>query len=433
MQVAYSDTGSNWTQPVLAGGPYIINPSLDCTMGCGYRDAQIASDGMGNLALQSSLALYGEVVFRVQMLDGGNTWSQPFQLGPVSDYTFGSTIIGQPAGGFINSWISALQGSSTRFVSSTSGSQVSAWSEPKSISTVYQVNNGGVLLQTGPKEFAVVYVANYNEVDRYAAVVSRFSTVTKTWSSEQLIMVTGEADYLTSDIAATVASDGTVGVAMMSGIESQSSATLSFNTFKGMVIGTKSTPIVANELSTFLSSLSANKNGTFNAVYTGVNAGVKLVTFGKLTTPANLSLPFANGSFSETAVGTTVNGNVFTVAVSGSQGQFIALTRATSPTFTGTPGMKGKAKIGTSLVAKAITFSGIAGFGPTSYQWFSCSRAVPANTLLKPNTCVAIPKATSAKFKVTAKQKGKYVTVETKSKNDVGETHVFAPSLTKIK
>ncbi len=434
LHVAYSDNGTDWSAPVMVGGPYGAQQGADCMFGCGYREAQIASDGLGRLAIQSTVgSSYHEQTFQVQESTDGRTWSQPTQFGVVSDYIFASTIIGQPTGGFINSWVASSQGSSTRYVSRTAGSFVMAWVSPKAISSVYQVNTGATLIQSGINEFSVVYVANYNEADRYAAVVSRFSTVTKTWSAEQQIMVTGAADYLTSDIAATVAADGTVGVVLMSGIDAQSSATLHFNTFKNGVIGAKSTPVVAGEVNTFFAGLNANKDNSFSAVYRGVNTGVKVANFGAGITTTTQTLPFVSGAFGETVSGASVNGNIFAVAVSGSQGQFIAVTQATAPSFTGTPGISGKAKKGAVLAAKAISFKGLAGFGPTSYQWFACSSAVPANTLSQPNNCVPIAKATAAKFKVTSKQKGKFVTVVVKSRNVIGETTVFAPSAVKTK
>jgi hypothetical protein len=80
-----------------------------------------------------------------------------------------------------------------------------------------------------------------------------------------------------------------------------------------------------------------------------------------------------------------------------------------------------------------MTFGGFSGVGATKYQWYSCTRAVAANTVSLPVGCSPIAKATASTFKVTTKQKGKFITVAVKNSNGVGTTTLFAPVATKSK
>lgn len=434
LKVAYTDNGVEWTEPLQVEVGYTIDPQAMCDFGCGYTNSQIAADGLGHLALQFNFITdYGHSVLMTKTLTNGQTWQAAREISQAASHIFASTITGQPGGGFINSWVEAGLGGSARYVSRTIGSYLTSWATPKLISSVYQVNLGSVLLQTKPNEYALVYVTIPNDTDRYAAVVRRFNSVTKVWYAEQQIMVSGAASWLNGNVVAAVNSDGTVGVVLLSATDGANLSKLHFNTFKGGVVATKPASLEIPEQNSFLSSLSANKDGSFTIVYGRLNGDVYVLNTKTGAEYATRTLPFGSGQTSEIVSTASPMGNVFVVSVRGQQGQFVGVNLAGKPNFTGTPRILGKAKKGAKLTAGVLNFNGVSGFGARSYQWYACSAAVPVNTLSIPSTCVAIAKANTPQFTVTAKQKGKFITVATKSSNSYGETVVLAPSTTKSK
>jgi hypothetical protein len=84
----------------------------------------------------------------------------------------------------------------------------------------------------------------------------------------------------------------------------------------------------------------------------------------------------------------------------------IADARATA---TVRPTVAGTATVGRTLTARG-TWAGYP--TPTlTYQWYACTRAVPAARTTVPSTCKRITGATRSTFKLTAAQRGKFVTV----------------------
>jgi hypothetical protein len=434
LKVAYSDDGVEWSDPIQPETGYQIDQNAMCEFDCGYTNAQIASDGLGNLAIQFTFQSdYGHAVPMAQTSRGGKSWTTSAEIGQAAEHVFATALVGLPTGGFMSSWSSVSQGAGARYTSRTLGSFLNVWSSPRSISTDYQVNQGSKFVQTGPFEFALIYVTSPNDTDRYVAVARRFSTITKIWNPEQRIVVTGTAGWLNSEIVASVSPDGTVGVALIAAANGQQESKIHFNTFKGAVIGTQTNPVTLPEQGSGISLLSATKDGNFTIVYDRLNGAVTVITLAQGTVTSSLDLPFADGQTAELVSAASPNGNIFAVSVRSQLGQFIGVLRAGTPSFRGTPGFIGKVKKGSKLTANVLNFEGVTGSGNRTYQWYACSRAVPQNTFALPTGCVAIANAKTPQFKITSKQKGKYITVATSSSNALGQTSVFAPSSTKAK
>jgi hypothetical protein len=107
----------------------------------------------------------------------------------------------------------------------------------------------------------------------------------------------------------------------------------------------------------------------------------------------------------------------------------IALAVLVTPTT-----FKGKAKPGSKLTASVPTFTNaLTGVGVSKLQWYACSVSIPVATDSVPQTCVAIKKATAKTFKVTAKQKKKFITLAVSNRNSYGITTSVAKSSTKVK
>jgi hypothetical protein len=185
-----------------------------------------------------------------------------------------------------------------------------------------------------------------------------------------------------------------------------------------------------------LTGLSVNPDDSISFATTGmlnlrpylkrVKAGVELLNVAVPTIADNQYLGFKGIA--------TSNGNLYFLTAAGyTMRDAIVYVQATAPAASANASVRGTPRNGSKLTAGTVNFSSVSGIGVTTRQWYSCSRAVPANTTVKPSTCSAISKATGSTFKVTSKQRGKYITVAVKNSNAVGTTTLFAPASSKAK
>jgi hypothetical protein len=435
VMVAITDDGSFWNTPTVVSSSNIdllSNDSVDCPF-CGHENPQIASDGFGRLAIQfaySSGIRQDWAQALTTSVDGQN-WKPVDWKTTESSYIFGATIIGLPTGGFIASWVANWAGQfMNRYATRSNGSITGVWQDPIAVASHDQLNYGGQLLLTSPTEVALVYVDGPNMEVRYAVEARRFSLVTKKWSPEQRLFVSGAADYLTGDLVTAVAPDGTVAAAVVS--ELSSADTIHFNTFKGSRVFEASTPLTQNSSGLGLHKIIPNPSGSFSLVYSSGTAGVRIFTPGDST--GNVDVPFDSGVAGEVQVAVSASGNAFIGSNINNVAKFVAIERASAPVTSGAgPSIVGKAKTGVTLKSSIVGFKSISGVGANAFQWYACSRAVAPNTTILPDGCVAIAKATAATFKVTSKQKGKYLSVAVKNTNSVGTITLFAPATTKSK
>lgn len=107
--------------------------------------------------------------------------------------------------------------------------------------------------------------------------------------------------------------------------------------------------------------------------------------------------------------------------------------RATSPVFTGSLKVSGKAKAKTKLSASAVSFASISGVSPTSYQWYSCTKIAKKAPIVLPKSCKAIKTAKKASYTVGKTDAKKFILVSVSSANTLGMTTVFSPSTAVVK
>ena len=97
------------------------------------------------------------------------------------------------------------------------------------------------------------------------------------------------------------------------------------------------------------------------------------------------------------------------------------------------PKVTGTVKVSKTLTASKGTWNG----SPTpkiSYQWYVCTKQVPAATQTIPATCKTISKATKSTLAVTKTYKGKYLAVRvTGTSAGTSATHWLAKSTAKVK
>jgi hypothetical protein len=95
--------------------------------------------------------------------------------------------------------------------------------------------------------------------------------------------------------------------------------------------------------------------------------------------------------------------------------------------------LTGKAKVGKSITVKPGKWTGVTPI-KYKYQWYSCK--VASKKVLKTGKaapkCTSIKKATKASFKVTKKEKGRFLAVLITGTNRVGKSTIFTATVGKV-
>jgi hypothetical protein len=437
--VVYSDNGLDWSLPVVVDWDESYSDDPDSYFG--KRNPQIAADGLGHLAIQYRESYISESSRLVTRFSpDGQQWSSATSVQPDINSVFDYTIIGSRSGGFVSSWATRNGNDEKRWVARTVNSSLAIWNKPISISNDYQNRSGAELVQSTPTEIALIFVTSSNATYSYGVYAKRFSTLTKSWSNTQTILTTGDPDFSPSKLEVGVNKSGLVAAALVSDELTQGRSKIHVGSFRGVEVGISSVPVSLETLS-FLSGVYPNGDGTITLVYSGqFFSDVELKTIGRGSELDPVPLGFAGDEAKTLVSGVTPTGNLFVASLRGRNhselidvGEFLAIERAEAPVANSAVRITGSAKLGKTLNASGFSFRSISGLGTTTFQWYSCSRAVPANTTVKASTCSAISKATGSTFKVTSKQRGRYITVAVKNTNAVGTTTLFAPVSSKAK
>jgi len=433
--VGFSDNNIEWSLPQGVSSDNFDFNTMDCMMRCGYFDAHIASDGLGRMAVQFvSSSGYSSASSLVQYFStDGVSWSPPSFPTLNVDRIYAGNIMGLPLGGFVASWAARNDNNYFRYANRTVG-KTSAWTLPQLLSTTYQVDGAGsIFLVTAPDEITVLFPTSPNDTDRYAIVARRLSLKTMTWASEQTILVTGTAGWLNGSIRADVAPDGTVAVGVASALNGEQVSYLHFNTFKGTAIGTKTVPVTFDEQGSALTAIFANPNGSYSLIYHSGNGPSKLLTLSANQQAETTTLDFGAGQTWESSAVRSTHGNIFMASNMQVVVKALSIIRASKPTLGAQPSVNGTRAVGKKLTSTLASFLSFNGVGLNTYQWYACSAAVPANTTSLPSRCAPIAKATKNTFTLTAKQKGKFITLAISNTNAVGTNTVFTPAAAKVK
>jgi hypothetical protein len=136
----------------------------------------------------------------------------------------------------------------------------------------------------------------------------------------------------------------------------------------------------------------------------------------------------------------TPSGNLFLVmdywdvGLQSEVNKSIVYQGASAPTASGPVTISGKAKVGVKLKSALPTFTNqVTGVGVSKVQWYSCASAILAPQNSVPQNCVPIPTATNGSFKVTKKQKNKFLSVSVTNGNAFGSVTLIAKSTSRVK
>ena len=429
ISVAFTDDAVEWSNP-LSPAPTMTTALNACYMffECGYSGSQIATNSLGSLAVQYESGEDGSHKSLVTQISAdGATWSAPTKLAENYSYSFARAIVGLDNGGFISSW-SLSNGH--RYFSRTNGMRLSTWTRAAEIADDSNQSSAPNFVKTGPTDYTLFYLTR---TDGVMYVKSRtFSSVTKTWTSPRVIIEISANGWDLGGIQVSEPRNGKVAVSLGFALDGQLQSGLYMNLVGKSEVGTQSVVTTLASQSTYFSPVALNNDNSITVVTAPLNGVVTIETYLNGVATDTHVIPYPDAQTVGLATSVSASGNVYVVAQR-SPARGFTYQRATLPIPTGTPKVNGKAKLGAKLAAAAVSFGGFSGAGTTTYQWYSCTRAVAANTVALPVGCSPIAKATLPTFKLTGKQKGKFVTVALKNANAYGATTLFAPVATKTK
>lgn len=435
LNISYTYDGIEWSSPQSIWTESYDSQSRMCgiVVLCGLSNPKIAIDAFGvfGIVLTDSDESESFQVLATSSRDGAN-WAPLTELQNRSNSLNQLSLISLPAGGFIATW--ASHESNWKFKYSTmTGSILNYWNTAKEIGT-YDAPLNKIVAQTSNTKVSLFIGTGTS--NNYALHHRTFDLLTKTWSGDAILFSRDNwLQYGSLSFDPGKNGHSAVGFGLRENGATNGAAYLIEvnNSIPGQAQLVDST---SQEQGLYLSAISANPDGSVSVATNGQAILPRLKRFKAGVQLLDVVVPVAdpNNQFIEFKGTASANGNMFFFSASGyTTRDSIVYVQAAAPTHSGTPAVRGTAKTGAKLTAGNLIFSSISGIGVTTRQWYACTREVPVNTTVKPSTCSAISKATGSTFKVTSKQKGKYITVAVKNSNPVGTATIFAPVSKKSK
>ena len=426
----YTDDGVNWSLPVEVF-PVISKTTNDCYMFyyCGYRDLKTVMDSRGVLATSVSVNDGQNISTLLKTSNDGVTWGTTNRVGGNLRYPNIVKIQPLDAGGFMAFFVGDDGTSSNLYVTKTTNSRYAFWSTPVKVLTNNYLSSMELVSKGDGK-----YDFFYQGMSNNETIINRmtFDSNRNTWSEPQLLANTPNS-YLGTRIL--IAKSGKrVALVYSAAI---------YNVQESKIMKIEIVDDVAKPVEEVASGthqnvqvfgLRINGDGSLSFALTGPTFAPKLVEISSTgtITPSPIPMEMDSG-YGSGVVSPSGNLFVFLFDFTNNFGKTIAYLAADAPVPTGALVLKGKAVKNAKLVATPPIFTSKTGIGETKFQWYSCSAKVTTLQAAIPAKCVAIPQATSATFKVTAKQKNKYLGIAVTNSNAVGSVLVFSPTTTKAK
>ena len=431
LNVAYTQDGKEWSAPIQVFQPKVITDGgPDCYFrGCGFTDSRIAYDANGTLAIAAQyVTRTTREVIASTSLDGVN-WNSGSQLfvGGAVQYPVLKAL---PNGGFILVW-QFHDGNNWNIQYSTTG-KINFWTRAKTLGAGV-IEREPVLGQTSATELSMFTITADNVIPILHQQV--FNFVDRTWGASNAIL-TMPTGWTSGDPVFSLGKNWHSAVAV-------SNTGNGTNTgYAGMVEMRNSVPQLPKTIATTTAepsmavpALRVNSDDSITALIKGTDVPSKILTIssGEIISSTEVPLNAKSQVWAMTAT-VSPNGNIFLVAgTGGGIYEGMAYVGASKPQAAGALKVAGTAKNGKQLVATLPTFSSVSDIGVTTMQWYACASKVTVVQITIPAGCVPIPKAVTAKFKVTAKQKNKFLALAVTNTNRVGTTILFSPTTAKAK
>lgn len=436
VKVAYTSDGQEWTQAV---SPFesVSTPDASCEYGaCSYQSARLTSDKFGTLAVavQSLPAgLYSDSVLLLKTSTNGTSWSSATAFSKQVNSLEIRALSALPSGGFVAVWSEYFNQGLSMYAVRTVGATLSSWTRPSLLDTVPGWGGASLLLQTGPKSLGLFFNSEVNN-DFTTLYRKDFNEVTKTWGPKQEVTVVTRSFLNYSGMIGNY-NNGVTTLMATYGIYAQGTTLIRalyiVNGITQPVIertlegGQDSTPLV----------IGARADGSIYLGWAGQSAAPHLSIYRDGAEVSGEDIPTGlTRAYGLAAL--SPSGNIFFHFNHYSPSQvYLTMTYrgALAPTATGTPLIKGTSKVGKKLVATLPVFSSPSGIGISTMQWYSCNAPITVIHTSIPAGCLPITKANTATFKLTTKQKKKYLGFAVTNTNPVGAATIFGKTTARIK
>lgn len=435
--LAFTEDGIDWSAPVQALPTKSVVGGFDCMMfgDCGYSLPKIAVDRRGVLALAVSVKFGSTKALLVSTSLDGVNWSSATQLEPESGfYTNRSALSAMSTGGFIVAWeFSNADGDLIKY-STLGGGTLNVWQKAKSLGDAGGINDEFMIHQTDATHMSLFYTTGQNML---VTVNQRiYNIANKTWSANAVILTAGQQGWLGARFNQfSVGKDWHSALAIGVVRNGEQHAYAYLLEFHGSTPGLPMLLKTVDQQSMGIYGLKVNYDDSITVLASGLNRPLNImqVKNGTLVSDENVPNTPAQQIWALDAA-VSPNGNI-AIATTTNSGVYEGITylAATKPVPTGTLKANGAAKVGKLLTATLPQFGGVSQIGTTTIQWYTCATAVTTLQTSVPAGCTPITGATAAKFKVTAKQKKKYLAVAVTNANAVGQTTVFSTTTAKAK
>ena len=434
LYVSYTQDGLDWSSPMAVMGPAPLGNSFMCMMEreCGFRNPVVSFDRFGTIAIVATTGDYdsGYEIVATSTRDGAN-WASKVVLDSMPAHSFNVVQLETlPQGGFFAAWMAYTDNWYMRY-STMSGSILNYWKSKKVVG-MYDSPGGMEFGQTDPTHLSAFIYTQTNNIPVLHQRI--YDEVAGTWGTDA-VLHTFPAGWPTNAIQFSLGKNwhSAVGIAAVGNGVQHGDAYL-IELINSVPQVPKLVATTEAEQAMNVESVRVNDDDSVTMVISGLNAIPRVITAkaGVLTENLNIPVTGTTQIWAVEAV-SSKNGNIFMLF--GEQFGYEAMVYlgASAPVPTSTLRLTGTAVTGKQLTALVPTFSGVSGIGKTTIQWYSCTTAVATPQIAVPAGCLPIAKATAAKFKVTTKQKKKFIAVAVVNQNEIGTTTLFSVTSKKAK
>ena len=431
--VSYSQDGLEWSAPMLVIGPKSLPDSFMCAMEreCGFGQPNLTMDRFGTLGLIVPDGDYnaGFELLASSTRDGAN-WASTVVLDTSTSPMGSVELQPSPQGGFLAMWGAYSDNWYLKY-STMSGTILNFWKVSKSLG-LYDSLGQMKLAQTDPSHFSAFVFTQTNSIPIFHQRV--FNVTTGLWGVDSPLH-TFSAGWPDGDIQFATGKNGhsVVGFSAVGNGVQHGEAFL-IELVNSVPQTPKNIITTDTEQSMKVDTLHINADDSTTVVVSGLNAIPRLLTVknGEVAETTNVPVTGTNQIWAA-EVHSSPNGNVFMLFGEQIGYEGMVYLGATAPVPTSVLRLSGVAAVGKQLSGLIPTFGGVSSVGVNTIQWYACATAVTAPQTSIPAGCVAIAKATAAKFKVSAKQKKKFLGVAVTNQNSIGTTTLFSATTKKVK
>lgn len=467
--------GATWTDAVQVLPQYNVGFSCTPTTDiCGYFQPQItvAPNGQILIAAVKTTTLSHYALAAVTSTDG-TSWSQPSNMSIAGTYsnsdtnTAGGYIgdgrfqLAQTPAGFTLVYPFILPRVPPRIIGDWGIRSVmlpfgaaQAWGDPINVLynsaasplTAINVAKGPWVAYSG--NVLTTYWFSSDNSQNSSIATSNFDPNTQTWSTPALqalcskCLILNSTSRQQSRVVATAAKVTIPYLATPIDGAGLAKTELRVITIAGGVVGAQKLVDGPWDLTTplFLYGIFGDSTGKLSfllenahvpLLVTATSSG-DLVSETKIMDQAALSFAVAGAISADGTVHMLTQENETRGQLTGTFWDYYQTYTPTIPQPVGVVVVQGKAKIGATISLYPMTFSSTSGVVTSTFQWYRCPKESPSPVSALPKGCVAVAKATAARYKLVVADQGKYLLAKSTYTNAVGTKVLFSDSTSAV-